>query len=252
MRILIVTQDEMGYLPTAIDYLIRRLPEEAVLIGAIVLKPTPLGKRYTLFRKALVAFRTFGTWFVIKYTAQIIISFFKGESVIKTFKSWRVPLINLPESINSQASLDSISQYSPDLIISIAGNQIFKHALIELPAKGIINLHTSLLPLYRGLLPSFWVIKNKEEVTGVSVFWVDEGIDSGPIIVQEKLKILGCSQSQLIRYTKILGMEAIVRAVSKIISDDGSTIANDNDKATYCSFPTRKDVSEFIRQGSRF
>jgi len=161
-------------------------------------------------------------------------------------------LIKLPGSINSQASLDLISHYDPDLIISIAANQIFKSSLINLPKKGIINLHTSLLPLYRGLLPSFWVIKNKEFETGVSVFWVDEGIDSGQIIVQEKLRILGCSQSELIRYTKILGMEAIVSAVSKIMSGDNSTIANDDSKATYYSFPTRKDVKEFLRQGSKF
>jgi len=252
LKIMIVTQDETGYLPTAIDYLIRRIPEDVFLIGAIVLKPSPLGAKYNIFTKAFIAFRTFGASFVVKYATQLIISFFKRKSVISTFRSWDVPLIKLPGSINSQASLDLISHYDPDLIISIAANQIFKSSLINLPKKGIINLHTSLLPLYRGLLPSFWVIKNKEFETGVSVFWVDEGIDSGQIIVQEKLRILGCSQSELIRYTKILGMEAIVSAVSKIMSGDNSTIANDDSKATYYSFPTRKDVKEFLRQGSKF
>ena len=66
------------------------------------------------------------------------------------------------------------------------GNQIFKKQIIELAPKGCINLHTALLPKYRGLMPTFWVLKNNEKYTGVSVFFVDKGIDSGPIIVQRK------------------------------------------------------------------
>jgi len=55
-----------------------------------------------------------------------------------------------------------------------------------LAPKGCLNLHSALLPKYRGLMPSFWVLKNNENKTGVSVFFVDKGIDSGPIFSAKK------------------------------------------------------------------
>ena len=84
--------------------------------------------------------------------------------------------------------MDTIKYYEPDLLVSILGNQIYREPIINLASNGCINLHTALLPKYRGLMPSFWVLRNGEYYTGVSVFFVDEGIDSGPIIVQKKVE----------------------------------------------------------------
>jgi formyltetrahydrofolate hydrolase len=96
------------------------------------------------------------------------------------------------------------------------GNQIFKSPILNLAPKGCINLHTALLPKYRGLMPTFWVMKNNEKKTGVSVFFVDEGIDSGPIIIQEKLEIGNFTQEQLIKRTKKIGMELISKSIDLI------------------------------------
>ena len=148
--------------------------------------------------------------------------------------------------------MEIIKNYSPDLLISIGGNEIFKKPLINLAKYGCLNLHTSLLPKYRGLMPTFWVLKNQEEYTAVSVFLVDEGIDTGPILVQEKIKINGKSQEQLIRQTKKIGMDCIIKAILKILAKDFSTIPNDDNKMTYFSFPTREDVREFKRVGAKF
>ncbi len=60
------------------------------------------------------------------------------------------------ESINSEQALARIASYHPDVLVSIAGNQLFKRPLIELASKACINLHTALLPKYRGLMPTFW------------------------------------------------------------------------------------------------
>ena len=101
-------------------------------------------------------------------------------------------------------------------------------------------------------MPSFWVLKNKEKHTGVSVFFVDEGIDSGPILVQEKINIDNISQWELIRMTKFLGMEAILEGIELIQSGDYELIANNEEESTYYSFPTRQDVIEFKKGGNRF
>lgn len=101
-------------------------------------------------------------------------------------------------------------------------------------------------------MPSFWVLKNKEEYTGVSVFFVDEGIDSGPILVQKKVKIGDRTQEELIRHTKKLGMDAIIEAIQKIQQGNYELIPNPNEEMTYYSFPTRSDVREFKMAGKRF
>ena len=98
----------------------------------------------------------------------------------------------------------------------------------------------------------FLGIKNQEKYTAVSVFYVDEGIDSGPILVQEKIEIEWQSQEQLINQTKKIGMNCIVRAISKIQANDISTIPNDDHQMSYYSFPTKDDVREFRRVGARF
>ena len=119
------------------------------------------------------------------------------------------------ESINSNQSLDILNKLDADLFISISGNEIFKKKLIDIPHHGIINLHSASFQKYRGLMPSFWVLKNKEKQTGVTVFFVDEGIDSGPILVQKKLLLGELSQWRLIEITKnILVLRLLLRQLT--------------------------------------
>ena len=125
---------------------------------------------------------------------------------------------------------------NPDLLVSIQGNEIFKKPIITLAKKGCINLHTALLPKYRGLMPSFWALKNNEEYTGVSVFFVDEGIDSGPIIIQRRIEIKNQTLDELIIQTKKIGMEAIVDAI-KLISEDNISVSY-----THLTLPTNREV----------
>jgi methionyl-tRNA formyltransferase len=162
------------------------------------------------------------------------------------------PILRLNNSINSEKSLHRISQLNPDLLISIAGNEIFKKALIDLAPKGCLNLHTALLPKYRGLMPSFWVLKNNEVRTGVSVFFVDEGIDSGPIVVQKALGITSHSQRDLIVESKALGMIAIIEAIEKIHHGKFECIDNPDSDMSYFGFPTASDVREFKSKGGKF
>ena len=82
--------------------------------------------------------------------------------------------------------------YLDSLNIDIIINQsqsIIKKQLLKIPRIGIINRHNALLPKNRGRLTPFWVLFNKEKETGVSIHFVDEGIDSGDIIIQKKFDI---------------------------------------------------------------
>lgn len=253
MNIVIITQDEPFYLVDNLEYLIKNLPEHSKIVACVVNDVSPFGKKETFLKKAKKTYDIFGLSFFMHYSFKFLKSKLNRFNNITTLlKKSGIDKIVLEKPINNQASVDIIKKYKPDLLVSILGNQIFKEPIISLAPKGCINLHTALLPKYRGLMPSFWVLKNNEKETGVSVFFVDEGIDSGDIIVQERVEIGDRSQEELIIYTKKLGMEAIIKSIDLIEKDKVVLIPNDDSKMTYFSFPTKEDVAEFKRQGKRF
>ena len=214
---------------------------------------SPFGKKKNFFEQATQTLNVFGLQFFIYYTIKFLFSKLnKNQSLNYVLKKNKIPKIQLKQSINHQKSIELLKAYKPDLLVSILGNQIFKSEVIKLAPQGCINLHTSLLPKYRGLMPTFWVMKNEEQYTGVSVFFVDKGIDTGPIIVQKKVEIGNRTQQELINYTKMLGMQSIVEAVEIIASGKIRTINNNDAEMTYYSFPKKEDVAIFKKRNKRF
>lgn len=229
------------------------MPKHSEVVAAVVAKPSPFGKKENFLNKVVRTYKIFGMKFFFYYSIKFILNAFRrSKSLDFVLKKNSIKKIQLNKSINHKESIELIKSYKPDLLISILGNEIFKKPIINLAEQGCLNLHTALLPKYRGLMPSFWVLKNDEKFTGVSVFFVDEGIDSGPIIVQKKIEIKNYSQQQLIYKTKKIGMEAIAEAIDLIKNNSYELIQNDNNEKTYYSFPTRKDVKEFLASGKRF
>ena len=252
MRIVIITQNEPFYLSQNLNYLISNLKKGQEIVGVVIAEVSPFGKKESFIKKALKTKKIFGLNFFMYYSFKFIYSKMFKTSVRTTLNRFNVPEIIIDGSINSKKNIELINSYSPDLLISILGNQIFKKPLINLAPKGCINLHTALLTKYRGLMPTFWVLKNNEQFTGVSVFFVDEGIDSGPIIVQEKVEIGQKTQQQLIKETKQIGMNLILNSIDLIDRDDFRLIDNPDSQKSYYSFPTREDVRKFKQLGKKF
>ncbi|MES2519845.1 MAG: formyltransferase family protein [Bacteroidota bacterium] len=253
MRIILLTQDDPFYLAQNIDYLIKKLPKHSEIVATVVFEVSPFGKRESFTEKLKKTYDIFGLGFFVNYGVKFVMSKLNPNKKVKNILAkYKVPLIEFEGNINRAENLELLKAYQPDLLVSIAGNQIFKLPLINLATKGCLNLHTALLPKYRGLMPSFWVLKNNEKYTGVSIFFVDEGIDSGDILVQKKVEIGNRTQAELIDYTKLLGMDAILESVDKIHTGNYELIPNPNEEMTYFTFPTKEDVKAFLAAGKRF
>tara|TARA_B100001057_G_C22549674_1_gene832918 strand:- start:47 stop:805 length:759 start_codon:yes stop_codon:yes gene_type:complete len=252
MNIIIITQNEPFYLSENLNYLLSILDKDVKVVGCVVNDVSPFGKEESFLSKVLKTYKIFGLSFFIYYSCKFLYSKFFKKSLKSFLISQKIPIIKINENINSHKSLKKIKSYNPDLLVSILGNQIFKTNLINLAPKGCINLHTSLLPKYRGLMPTFWVLKNNEDYTGISVFFVDEGIDSGPIIVQRKVKIIKKNQADLIMKTKKIGMECIAEAILLIKDNLVKLKPNDKNQKSYYSFPKREDVIEFKKNNVFF
>jgi methionyl-tRNA formyltransferase len=100
----------------------------------------------------------------------------------------RIPWITHP-SVNSGDFLQVIARYECDLFVSMSFNQIFRKQLIEYPRLGTINCHAGKLPFYRGRNILNWALINDEKEFGITVHYVDEGIDTGDILAQRVFPI---------------------------------------------------------------
>lgn len=94
-----------------------------------------------------------------------------------------------PERCTDQEVVSHIQRLKPDAITVAAYGQIIPQSILDIPRLGPINLHASLLPKYRGAAPIHWAIINGEKQTGVSTFFMDAGMDSGPLLLQHAIRI---------------------------------------------------------------
>jgi methionyl-tRNA formyltransferase len=94
-----------------------------------------------------------------------------------------------PERVRDEAFIERLRALEPDVLVVVAFGQIFPRALLELSKHGAINLHASLLPKYRGASPIQSAIANGEKKTGVTTMLMEEGLDTGAILLQEEVEI---------------------------------------------------------------
>ena len=95
-----------------------------------------------------------------------------------------------PTKIKDPALIESLRALKPDIITVVAFGRILPPVILDLPPRGCINLHASLLPKYRGAAPIQWAIINGEPETGVTTIRMDPGMDTGDILLQERVSIL--------------------------------------------------------------
>ena len=125
---------------------------------------------------------------------EIIISFIcvrfnTGDNILKKYsKIYNIKYFK-HKNINSEEFISKIKIYNCDLFVSMSFNQIFKSKLFNLPKYKTINCHAGKLPFYRGRNILNWVLINDEKDFGITVHYVDEGIDTGDIILQKVYKI---------------------------------------------------------------
>ena len=127
-----------------------------------------------------------------------------------------LPVIT-PQNVNEESVVEEIRSHKPDLLVVTAFGQILKKPLLEMAWGGAVNIHASLLPKYRGAAPIHFAIMNGEKLTGVTTMFMDEGLDTGDMILQSAVEIedddnLKTLQDKLM----ILGNDLIVETVGLI------------------------------------
>ncbi len=138
-----------------------------------------------------------------------------------------------PEKLRDGAALAILKELDPELIVVAAYGRILPDSILALPSKGCINVHSSLLPKYRGAAPINWAILNGDDVTGVTIMHMAAELDAGDIIAQEATFISPIETAEeLYNRLAVLGGEVLVKAVAEIEAGTAARIPQDPEKVT--------------------
>jgi methionyl-tRNA formyltransferase len=146
---------------------------------------------------------------------------------------WGVP-VHQPEHASDPLFCEMLGQMDPDLFVVVAFGQLLRRNLLEVPRGGVLNIHASLLPKYRGAAPIQWAIWRDEPETGLTAMRMDEGLDTGPILLQEKVAIgHGETAGELHDRLAELAGPFLLRTLEGLIQGRLKERDQDPDKATY-------------------
>lgn len=138
--------------------------------------------------------------------------------------------------------LAALEALAADVFVVVAYGQILPLTVLQMPKLGCVNVHGSLLPAYRGAAPIQWAIANGETETGVTTMLMDEGMDTGAILLQAKLPI-GPEQTSLELAPQLaqLGAELLVETLLKLEKGELTPIPQDGSRATYAPLLKKQD-----------
>ncbi|UCC90231.1 MAG: methionyl-tRNA formyltransferase [Dehalococcoidia bacterium] len=143
--------------------------------------------------------------------------------------------VHQPRHMKDAGVYESIASYKPDLGVMAFTSDIVPLAILDCPKLGTIMYHPSLLPKHRGGSALNWPIIQGETKTGLTIIWPDQGIDTGPILLQKEVDILPDDSVGSLFFNKLypMGVEAFVEAIQLIKEGKAPRIPQDDSQATY-------------------
>lgn len=163
------------------------------------------------------------------------------KSAAETASKYKIP-VYAPADVNSAVWVKKIKSLNPDIIFSFYYRNMIKPAILEIPAKGCLNLHGSLLPAYRGRCPINWVLVNGEKETGVTLHQMTPKPDDGDIVAREKITISSKDTAMSLHFkADAAATKMLKKILPKIKAGKIRGIPQDNSKASYFGGRKPKD-----------
>jgi len=158
----------------------------------------------------------------------------RGEAMAATAEISGVALFR-PDKMKDAEVREAYLDLRPDLVILAFVTDIIPEALLDIPPIGTICYHPSLLPRHRGASGINWAVIQGDTRTGLTILWVDKGIDTGPILLQKEVEILPDDTTGSLYFNTLfdMGIDAIVEAVALIKSGKAPKLPQDDTLATY-------------------
>ena len=162
---------------------------------------------------------------------------------------YNIPVI---QPIKIREEYKEIIDLNPDIIITCAYGQIIPKEILDYPKYGCINVHASLLPKYRGGAPIHWSIINGDKKTGITIMYMDVGMDTGDIISQDEIEILDSDNLESIHdKLSILGRDLLLDTLPSIFDGTNDRLKQDESKVEYAYNIKREEEHIDFKKTSR-
>ena len=149
-----------------------------------------------------------------------------------------------PESLKNGTGTKILKELKPDICVVVAYGKLLPKSVLDIPKYGCVNVHGSILPKWRGAAPIQWTVLSGDEYGGVTTMFMNEGLDTGDIILTKKVKVGENETSgQLFDRLCVDGAELLSETIKAIEAGTAPRIAQNNDEATYASMLS-KEISE--------
>jgi methionyl-tRNA formyltransferase len=170
------------------------------------------------------------------------------------FEKFRVPCA-IENQPNSKEALDRLTSFAPDVVVSIRYGRIFKDELLKVPRLGVLNLHSGILPHYRGVLATFRALSDDATEIGATLHFItDATIDTGPIVGIARLPV--DRDRSLFRHVLGLyepGARLIRGALDRLAAGEAlESTPQSPDEGRYFTYPTADEIAVFLGKGYRF
>jgi len=247
VRIVFLTTDDPLYLPAFFERVLAERAGDTALVASV----PPLYKNQSARQAAWRYYRTFGLRDTAVLAWRTAVAKAKRQSVASACRHHGVPHAFTPD-VNAPTFLDELRSLGTDVIVSVSCPQIFRRPLIEVPAEGCLNVHGALLPQYRGILPSFWMLANGERRAGVSVYFVNEQIDAGDLCAQRAFDVSPDETlDEFLTRSKRIAAELVLQALADIECGTVERRRLDLSQGSYYSWPDAAAVERFRTAGRR-
>ena len=156
----------------------------------------------------------------------------KSAAIKKSAEKYSLPIYQ-PESTGSKQLHSILKQINPDIYVVVA-YKILPESILNIPPRGAVNLHASLLPKYRGAAPVNHAILNGETETGLTTFLIQKKVDTGDLLLQQSLPIdNSVTTGEALSKLSFLGADLVIKTLDALAQNNIKPIKQDGDKATF-------------------
>lgn len=258
LKLVVISQEDSLYLPQVLS---RLASEPRFEIDELVILDT----RGALSNRRWQVLRWFGVmatarmaWRILRVRLQEYLAglgmprvpWSQAGGMRGTAGQYGVP-VRFEADCNAPHVIERLRDHGPDVLVSLSAPQVFGDELLSVSRLASLNLHSSLLPDYRGLLPSFWVLYHGESKTGATVHRMTPGIDEGAIAGQREVDIEGVrTMHEVLMRTKRAGGELLRDVLLQLQSGDLQWCENPVEEGSYFTWPTQEEARRFRNGGN--
>lgn len=157
-----------------------------------------------------------------------------------------------PERVKREEGVARIKEINPDCIVVVAYGQLLSKEILDLPPKGCVNVHGSLLPEYRGAAPIHWAIVDGKETTGITTMYMDEQLDTGDMILKAEVEIpVDATVGQMHDKLSEVGADLLVETLDQIEKGVAPREVQDDSLSTYAPLLTKATGEIDFRKPAR-